>query len=169
MTRTNLVLSLLALSLAAACTKDQAPPPKPATTPTAAAAPAQPAGPSADAAEYAVTLSPPTTVKAGTEAAASFAITAKGTFHVNPDYPLAFTPDGAQNVRFAGDKVKLAFGDKTPCAAKAEDACQVAVPLAFIAEQAGPAKVSGTLAFSVCDPERCLIQKVPLAVAVTAE
>lgn len=166
MTRSNAVLAVVLLALGG-CKKDEGPsatPPKaPAPTPAAA-----PAGPSADAPEYAVTLSAPA-LKAGAEAQATFAIAAKGSFHVNPDYPMAFTPDGAQNVKFAAEKVKLAFGEKTPCAAKAEDACAVTVPLAVTAEQAGPGKVAGTLAFSVCDPERCLIQKVPLALAVTAQ
>jgi hypothetical protein len=162
------VVSLAALLLAAGCPKEEAPAAKP-SMPAAAPAPAKPAGASADAPEYAVTLSAPSGAKAGVEAAATFAITAKGTFHVNPDYPLAFTPEGSKNAKFAGDKVKLSFGEKTPCAAKAEDACAVTVPLAVTPEQAGAATIAGTLAFSVCDPERCLIQKVPLEVALNAE
>lgn len=167
MTRSLLSLLVVVLLSVGGCKKDEAAAPAPAST-AAPTTPAGPAGASVDAPEYAVTLSAPA-LKAGAEAQATFAISAKGTFHVNPDYPLAFTPAGSQNVKFAAEKVKLAFGDKTPCAAKAEDACAVAVPLAVTAEQAGPGKVAGTLAFSVCDPERCLIQKVPLALAVTAE
>ncbi len=158
--------SLLTALLAGACTKEPAPAPKPAPEAPATAAAA---GPSVDTADYAVTLSAPGPHRAGEEAAAAFAITARGTFHVNADYPIAFTPSGATNVRFAGDRLKLAMGEKTPCAEKAEDACAASVPLAFTPEGAGPATVAGTLAFSVCDPERCLIQKVPLAIAVTAE
>jgi hypothetical protein len=40
------------------------------------------------------------------------------------------------------------------------------VPIAV--EKAGPLRVAGVLAFSVCDPNRCLIEKIPLEVNVTA-
>lgn len=155
-------LTLLGALALSACTKDEVAP-KP-TQPQA-----KPSGPSAEAPEYAVSLSAPGAVKAGEAAAATFTITAKGTFHVNADYPLAFIPGGADNARFEGERVKLSAGEKTPCAAHAEDACAVQVPLPFTAERAGAGQVAGTLAFSVCDPERCLIQKVPLTAPIAAE
>jgi hypothetical protein len=157
-------LTLFAALLLAACTKDEAPARPPPTT-----AHPQAAGSSAEAPEYSVALSASGPIKAGAPAAAAFTITAKGTFHVNADYPLAFSPGGQENARFEGDRVRLQTTGKTPCAAHTEDICAVEVPLPFTAEKPGPTTVAGTLAFSVCDPERCLIQKVPLAVSVAAE
>src|SRR5262245_60485654 len=58
-------------------------------------------------------------------------------FHVNPDYPLNFRGAGAQVERSA-----------------------------FVVEHtrayAQIPRTAGVFAFSVCDPERCLIEKVPV-------
>jgi hypothetical protein len=43
----------------------------------------------------------------------------------------------------------------------------VSAPVRFTARSAGEARLAGTV-FSVCNPERCLIEKVPLAATVAA-
>ena len=113
-------LSFLALTLVA-CTKDPvAPPSKPA---------AKAAVPDAEQ-TYELAFTSPTPWAAGKESLAAITVSAKAGFHVNPEYPVSFKPDGSESVKFAGERVALAAGTKTPCADKAEDACKVEFPLA---------------------------------------
>ena len=88
---------------------------------------------------------------------------------MNPEYPVAFKPEGAEAVKFAGDRVPLTAAAKTPCADKAEDTCSAEYPLALTPAKAGPAKLAGVLSFSVCSADKCLIEKVPLSLAVNVE
>ena len=44
----------------------------------------------------------------------------------------------------------------------------MSAPLRFTAREAREARVAGTVAFSVCNPKRCLIDKVPLSATVAA-
>lgn len=90
-------------------------------------------------------------------------IAAKPPLHINPEYPTAFRPEGG-SVKFEGDKVALVADVKKPCAAKAEDTCETSAPLKY--EGAVGSEVAGTLQFSVCEPDKCLIEKVKLAVKV---
>lgn len=157
-------LSLVALVLAA-CTKESTPaaPPPPSPAP----APGKKAEPAAQTHE--VSLSSPV-LKAGQESsAAMITVTALAGFHVNPDYPVSFRPEGSEAVKFSGERVALTPGTKTPCAAKAEDACKVEFPLPLTPEKAGAAKVAGVVSFSVCSEDKCLIEKVPLTLAIKAE
>jgi hypothetical protein len=158
-TPTVLVL-ILAL---AACTKEPAPV-APAPPATKTKQPALGRVPSAD--EYSVSLEPRVPYEAGKEATAVILVTARAGYHVNPEYPMAFKAQGQVGLHFAEQNFKLTWGPKTPCPAKAEDACVVEVPLKLTPEQAGPATVAGLVAFSVCNPEHCLIEKVPLTLAI---
>jgi hypothetical protein len=157
--------SLLAL---ASCTKETPPPPAPK--------PAEPARPAAEvkpapleSETYALAIAPDGAWKAGVEGRAKVTVTAKPPLHVNPEYPVAFKPDGAEAVKFAGDRVPLAAAARTPCPDKAEDTCAAEFLLAVTPGQAGAAKVAGVLSFSVCSADRCLIEKVPMTLAVTVE
>jgi hypothetical protein len=69
-------------------------------------------------------------------------------FHVNDEYPVSFTPEDGGRVALK-DQLK-----KTPCEDDAQFSCAAAVPLP---------NTSGTLAFSVCSKENCLIEKVAIA------
>lgn len=157
-------LPVLVLALAlTACTRDPAPPP-----------PASPEKKVPEAKlpvteQYAVALAAHAPYVAGKEASALLTIEAKGGFHVNPEYPMVFKPQGHSGVQFAEERLKLSWGPKRPCAAKAEDACAVEVPIALTPEKAGPAVVSGLVAFSVCNPEHCLIEKIPLTLNIDVQ
>jgi hypothetical protein len=84
-------------------------------------------------------------------------------------YPMSFRPAPAATATFQGEKVALGEGaDRTSCADPPGEACAVSAPLRFTAREAGEARVAGTVAFSVCSPERCLIEKVPLSATVAA-
>jgi hypothetical protein len=156
-------LPVLALVVAlTGCTKDPVapqPPPASAKEPTR----------SPDADQYAVALVARAPYAAGQESSAVITIAAKNGFHVNPDYPMVFKPQGQVGVRFAEERIKLTWAGKTPCPAKAEDACAVEVPVALTPEKAGSATVAGLVAFSVCNPEHCLIEKIPLTLAIDVQ
>ncbi len=169
---------VLAAALLAACQRDPAP--APAAPPTAAApAAAIAATPPATAANAAtaatgesrpfeVRLEPPASVRAGQPATARILLTAKGGYHVNRDYPLAFRPEPASVAAFGGERIALGEGvERTPCAGQAEDACALSAPLTLTVP-AGQATLAGTFAFSVCTAQVCLIEKAPLSMAVTA-
>ena len=159
-------LPVLALLLAvAACTKDPAPVAVAPTSPTAKnQLPVVGKAPVTD--DYSVALVPRAPYEAGKEGTAVILVTANGSYHVNPEYPMVFKAQGQEGVRFAEEHFKLTWGPKTPCAAKAEDACAVEVPITLTPEKAGTATVAGLVAFSVCNPEHCLIEKVPLTLAI---
>jgi hypothetical protein len=67
-----------------------------------------------------------------------------------------------------GDRVALGDGaQRTPCADHPEETCTVSSPLPFTTPRIGEARLTGTVAFSVCNPDRCLIEKVRLSVVVS--
>jgi hypothetical protein len=94
-------------------------------------------------------------------------LVARGGFHVNAEYPLSFRPLPSPAAEFA--KPRFDRGDGLvlePCAAEATGACRARLPIAFTPRTAGALSVGGTLSFSVCSAEKCLIRKVDLAVPV---
>ena len=128
--------------------------PVPAAAPPLAAKAA--AGAREETSEFVVSLS----AKA---AGGTVFIAAKPPLHINPEYPTAFKPEGA-GVKFEGEKVALAPDTKKPCEGKAEDTCETTSLLKY--QGAVGDAVAGTLQFSVCMPDKCLIEKVKLATAV---
>jgi hypothetical protein len=56
----------------------------------------------------------------------------------------------------------------TPCPGDAKQVCSASLVLPYTPPAGGSARVAGVFAFSVCTAERCLIQKVPLSIAVPA-
>ncbi len=156
-------LPVLALLLVApACTKDPAPKPP-------EQAPEKKTENPPEGSEYAVSLAPRAPYAAGKEATVVLNVTAKQGYHVNPDYPMAFKPQGHSGVTFAEPNLKLTWGPKTPCAEKAEDTCAVEVPIALTPEKAGPAVVAGLVSFSVCNPQNCRIEKLPLSLPIDVQ
>lgn len=138
-------MTLVAVLLLAACTEKAAP---------AAAAPGVPA--KVETAEYVVSL-----VDAKATGGA-VVITARPPLHVNPDYPTAFKPDPG-GAKFEGERVALTPDAKKPCE-KADETCEVHAALPWTAS-AGQL-VAGTVLFSVCQPEKCLIEKVRVGVTL---
>jgi hypothetical protein len=152
----NQLLSLAVVALVAAGCQEKAAaaaavPPK-APAPVAAASPAS----RHETEAYVVSVS----AKAN---GAVVSIAAKAPLHINPEYPTAFRPEGG-TVKFDGDKVALVAEVKKACAAKADDTCETSSPLKYAGEVGS--EVSGTLQFSVCEPEKCLIEKVKLVAKV---
>ncbi len=94
---------------------------------------------------------------------------ARNGFHVNPEYPAKFTFAKDSSVTFAAASVPLLdVMEKRPCADHAEETCEATAPISFTIGAAGPLKVAGVVALSVCNPERCLIEKVPVELTAVA-
>ena len=149
-------LGLVAVTLVVALGGCKEPPAAtPAPPPQAAQAPAP--GARAETKEYVVAL-------AARGGDGTVTITAKPPLHINPEYPTAFRPDPGP-VTFDGPKVSLAQESKKPCAEKAEDTCESSSSIKYAGASPG-ARVSGTVLFSVCEAERCLIEKAQVAAAV---
>jgi hypothetical protein len=139
-----------------------------AATPSAAATAAATAGPTAEAEFWQVSLEAPATFRAGEPAAARVRIAARGGYHVNLDYPAAFVPAPEATADFASARVRLESPEKTACADHPADTCALAAQVPLTPRAGAELRVAGTLAFSVCTAERCLIEKAPLAVTATS-
>lgn len=124
--------------------------------PAAASHPAR-----AEAEAWTVALELPASLLAGVPAVARVHLAARAGHHVNLEYPASFRPDGGATVAFAAERVALAAETRRPCPGRPAETCQVALALPFT-PGAPPARLSGTVAFSVCTAERCLIERVPL-------
>ncbi len=125
---------------------------------------APPAGPRAEGTAWRVEIAAPEAPGPGAAGTARVTVTALQPYHVNRDYPMSFRPDAASTATFPGPRVPLGDGaTRTPCADAAGESCTVAAPLAYVAPRSGPVVLAGTVAFSVCNPDRCLIEKVPLS------
>lgn len=158
--RTELLLAG-ALSLAA-CKKDEAAAPPPPAPVQARAEASVPAAPPAEAKTWNVRLDFNPPLLAGKENVATITIAALDGFHVNPDYPLSFKPVANEQAGLSGERIALTATGKTPCKDKAEDSCEVTVPLTVTPKAVGTVSVEGVLSFSVCSEEKCLTPKEPL-------
>lgn len=109
---------------------------------------------------FSLSLEAPPAVSSGKEAAFKVILTAAGGYKVNDEYPLKFQFAETANVRPKKSTVRK------------EDAVlekqRAELPLPVTIESPGKHKVSGTLSFSVCTDERCLIEKRDLSVEVDA-
>jgi hypothetical protein len=114
-------------------------------------------------------LAPPG-VNAGSTAYAVVEIGARDGFHLNAEYRHQFRPDGGTaGVRFEAERYDLAPGaERISCPEAPEDTCRLMARVPFVAITAGTQQIQGVVAFSVCNPQICLIEKVPLSAAINA-
>jgi hypothetical protein len=94
-------------------------------------------------------------VSAGSAATVEAVLVAKPPYHCNADYPHKF--------KLAAAPTGLTYPETTVKGAKVTPEKSV-LPIVVQAQSPGKAKVSGTLSFSVCNEERCLVEKRDLAV-----
>lgn len=114
----------------------------------------------AEAPSYALSL-------AAQDATATIKLVAKGGFKVNDEYPMHFKPETSAGVTFSGSRIDLrAKAVKSPCGHDAKATCEVTAPFTFTPTADGPKTLAGTVAFSVCTKDQCLIEKVRLAAQV---
>ncbi|HSN90794.1 MAG TPA: hypothetical protein VLS93_06170 [Anaeromyxobacteraceae bacterium] len=95
-------------------------------------------------------------------------ITARGGYHVNEEYPMSFRPAADAAAVFPAERLAPAPRSRTPCGGGVAGACEVSAAIPFRVQAPGEVRLAGTLAFSVCTAERCLVEKAPLAISVAA-
>lgn len=153
-----LTLSGLAFALALGCGKSEA---APAPTRSAGAeATSVGAGAKAETENYVVEIKGDGAYKAGAEGTVTVTLVTKGDYHINKQYPYKFkaTDPAPEGVTFS--KPVLQRGDGT----FEEKTGSFKVP--FTAAKAGRATVGGTFYLSVCSDANCVMDKVPLELAV---
>ena len=136
---------------------------------------------SVEAEAWAVSIALDGAALADSPSRAVVTLATRGRFHLNDDYPIHFVPRASSGVAFPRARIDRADGIRTtdcPDEASRGHACAASVPVAFggggapaaVAANIGgvTASVGGELAFSACDDERCLIEKVAIAVAATS-
>lgn len=127
------------------------------------------AAPRVEKPEYVVELVAPKTIEHGQAATATVRVSTRAGYHVNGEYPTSFRLDASAGVTTAQKSVdKKQFALAACAAPHAQDACSAEAKVAFTVDKAGDAKVSGVVAFGVCDAERCLIEKVAVDAAMRA-
>jgi hypothetical protein len=151
---TGAVIALCAPMLG--CSKSEAATSRPSTAESAPIA----ATAKADTDNFTAELKAGGAYKAGAEAAVEVFLTPKGGYHTNAQYPYKFkladpAPDG---VTFP--KPVLVRGDGS----FEEKKGYFKVP--FVAAKPGKVTIAGTLSLSVCSDANCIMDKVPLEVAV---
>jgi hypothetical protein len=88
------------------------------------------------------------------------------TFHLNDDYPLNFTIVPSDGIVFKKPRFDRRDGIVfEACGKDATHRCRALVPVPFTASTAG--RAGGVLAFSACDAEECVIEKVAVSVPVS--
>jgi hypothetical protein len=178
-------LLLGGLALAVACSKEVTPGAEPQSgvgrepvTTSAAAAAARP-GPAAEPqaapagapetaealaasskvseANFDLSIEPKGAFKSGQAGTVEIVLLAKGPFKVNDKYPYKFKVKEAAGVKYPGPVIKEGVKlEKT----------RAVLPVTFTPESAGKKEIAGRFDFSVCTPERCLIEKRELALAI---
>lgn len=125
-------------------------------------------GPEKSSPEFHVRLAVAEAVSPGKDAQATVTITAREGYKVNSEYPAHFKVEGSSaGLRFERERFDAREGaEKTPCPGKPEDSCELKARIPFKASEPGSQRLSGVLAFSVCNPDSCLIEKARLELPV---
>lgn len=122
---------------------------------TEAPSTATPQASTVDNANYTATLTFEGACKKGETCTALVTVEAKGGYHINDKYPYRFKlsepPAGVSYPKAVVGREDGTFTEK-----------KAVLRVPFVATNAGEAKVGGTLSFSVCSDEKCLIDKQAL-------
>lgn len=116
-------------------------------------------GAGASAPAFTLAISAPSPVRAGQSAAATVTLTARAPYHCNDKYPYKFSADPPAGVSYPAAVVR----GMQVAGARAS----MAIP--FVAGAQGRGTIAGTLAFSVCTADRCLVEKRRLSVTVDVD
>lgn len=157
--------ALLGLFVASGCSKvsEAAAATEPVASKAEAPLGAAPQASSVDNANYTVRFTVEGPCKKGETCTALVTVEAKGGYHINDKYPYRFkvAEPAAPGVSYPKPVVGRDEGTFT------EKKAVLRVP--FVAANAGEAKVGGTLSFSVCSDEKCLIDKQALEAVAKVE
>lgn len=129
----------------------------PHAAPAKAPEKAPPAGPN-----YEIATTPQTEpFKIATLGRVEVRLTGRNGYHVNEEYPIELTLQPTEGVKLA--KTRLERGDATQFAQAG-----AVLPIALTPEAAGRKALHGTLNFSVCNPQNCLLERQDVAVEIEA-
>ncbi|HVU04707.1 MAG TPA: hypothetical protein VHE30_23295 [Polyangiaceae bacterium] len=158
----RLLAVLVAVALLPACHREEAKPGAETAPSAAVPAVAAPASSAARAeyheAQFDLALVPAGPLTEGKPGVMEVRLSAKGGYHVNDKYPYKFKVDPAPGLKWGSDvftKDALTLEEK-----------QATMKVDVVPEEQGTRAVSGTFSFSVCSPERCLVEKRALAANV---
>jgi hypothetical protein len=127
------------------------------------------AGERVDRPEFAASLAGAAEAHPWVPATIEVAVAARGGFHVNAEYPTSFTvAPAAPGVRYPRARLDGSSVDRLACEKVPAETCGLKLVVPYFVEKPGAYNVGGTVRFSVCDEERCLIEKVELSRRVTA-
>jgi hypothetical protein len=108
-------------------------------------------------ANFDLSIEPKGDFKSGQAGTVEIVLLAKGPFKVNDKYPYKFKVKEGSGVKYPGPVIKEGVKlEKT----------RAVLPVPFTPESAGKKQIAGRFDFSVCTPERCLIEKRELALAI---
>lgn len=111
---------------------------------------------------YEIATTPQTTpFKVGGEGRVEVRLTGRNGYHVNQEYPIELTLQPPAGLKLA--KAKLVRAD-----ASAFEEAQAVFPIGLTPEAAGRKALRGTLNFSVCNPQNCLLERQDVAVEIDA-
>ena len=101
--------------------------------------------------------------KKGEQGVVKVVLVTKGDFHINEQYPYRFVVQDppADGVKYPKKAVRRADGVFTNTTAE--------MPIPFVVERTGEAKIAGMYSFSVCTASNCLLDKRQLEIPVTVE
>lgn len=117
---------------------------------------------------YVASLAAPGEPRAGVPATVTLTLVVRNGFHMNADYPTSFKVTEGGSVTYPRARTDQDTGlTVQACADNRDVNCGARAAVPYIAPAAGTHTVSGLFAFSVCNDEQCLIEKVTLAVPVT--
>ena len=147
----------LAFALAAGCSKSEA---APARGGSAHESTAITGGPKSETDNYIAEMKASGDYKAGAEGMVEVTFATKGDYHINKQYPYKFkatdpAPDGLKFPKPILQRADGSFEEK-----------KGSFKVPFVVSKAGKATVSGILSLSVCSDANCIMDKVPLELAV---
>ncbi len=111
-------------------------------------------------ASFSVSLQVPGVFKVGTPGALQALLTVKAPYHVNAEYPhrLEMQPGGA--VAFEKSRIGREAAQIQPD--------RMSIPVTLTVSQPGRHTVAGTLSFSLCTAEKCVMEKRPVTATIEA-
>jgi hypothetical protein len=100
--------------------------------------------------------------KAGAKSSVRVALTTKGAFHINPQYPYRFkatpAPEGVTYPKPILERGDGQFEEK-----------RAVFDVPFVASRAGKFEVGGIFHMSVCSAGSCIVEKAPLELSISVE
>ncbi|SRR5258706_9216308 len=114
----------------------------------------------AETESYVVEITASDGYKAGAEGKVKVTLVAKGTYHINGQYPYKFKTTAPPPDGVSYPKPILTRPDGT------FEPTRAAFQIPFVAAKAGKATVGGVFHLSVCTDANCIMDKVPLEIGV---